>query len=343
MPVVVGDRVIGVILLSRTPESIAEALYGKRWHLLGLLALLLATVAAFAFIGVTMIARPLRAVAVQAHRAAHGERAVLHPTAGPMVREVAELWQTLTRMAESMEQRTDYIREFAAHVSHALKTPLTTIRGTVELLREHLSEMSDGQRNQFLANLDTEAGRMTLLVSRLLDLARADVMYAQEDESARPSDVLNRLVERYRETGMHLYLNIPADASVAIAEEALETILINLLDNALQHAGTEADVTVILRSEAGIAVMTIADNGPGIAPGNFDRIFEPFFSLTRNQGGTGLGLSIVRSLAIAYRGSVEAVPSDSGAVFKIELPLAKADQPTSPARTAANNANPPPP
>jgi signal transduction histidine kinase len=322
MPVVDGDRVIGVILVSRTPESIAEALYGKRWHLLGLLALLLATVAMFAFIGVTAIARPLRAVTRQAKRTADGERGALLPTTGPMVREVADLWQTLMRMADSMEQRTDYIRDFATHVSHEFKTPLTTIRGTVELLQEHLAEMSAEERNRFLANLNAEAGRMTNLVSRLLDLARADVMRLKDGEISNPAAILERLKTRYRDSGPRFDPRIPSEISVAMGEDVLETILINLLDNALLHAGPQAEVTITLRREADMAVMTVADSGSGIAPANLERIFEPFFTLTRNQGGTGLGLSIVRSLVNAHNGQVTAVPSASGAVFRIELPVA---------------------
>jgi signal transduction histidine kinase len=321
MPVVEGDKIIGVILASRTPESIAEALYGKRWHLLGLLALLLVTVAAFAFIGVTMIARPLRAVTEQAKRTAGGERRVLQPAGGPMVREVDDLWQTLMRMADSLERRTDYIRDFAAHVSHEFKTPLTTIRGTVELLQEHMVEMSADERGRFLSNLNVEAGRMTALVSRLLDLARADVMRVKDGEVSRPADIISRLEERYLDTGLRLTADVPACISVAMGEDALETILVNLLDNALHHAGPAPEVTITLRQEEGLAVLTAADKGPGIAPANLGRVFDPFFTLTRNQGGTGLGLAIVRSLVSSHNGRATALPSASGALFRIELPI----------------------
>lgn len=321
MPVLDDNRVIGVILVSRTPESIAEALYGKRWHLFGLLALLLAMVAAFAFVGVTMIARPLRAVTLQAKRTADGERGALQPAGGPMVREVGDLWQTLMRMADTMEQRTDYIRDFAAHVSHEFKTPLTTIRGTVELLREHLAEMSAEERDRFLGNLNAEAGRMTLLVSRLLDLARADVMRARQGEATDATELLARLKDRYGDAGMRFTSRIHAGISIAIGEEALETILTNLLDNALHHAGPEPEVSIAVERDGDLAVLTVADNGPGIAPDNLDRIFEPFFTLTRNQGGTGLGLAIVRSLVGAHKGSVTATATGAGAVFRIELPL----------------------
>jgi len=238
-----------------------------------------------------------------------------------MVREVGDLWQTLMRMADSMERRTDYIRDFAAHVSHEFKTPLTTIRGTVELLREHLDEMSAEERARFLANLDAEAGRMTALVSRLLELARADVMRTKEGEAAHPGVILGRLQERYAGTALRLAAQIPADISVAMGEDALETILVNLLDNALYHAGPAPEVTVGLSRDAGMAVLTVADDGPGIADANLNKVFDPFFTLTRNQGGTGLGLAIVRSLVTAHNGWVSALPSPSGALFRIELPI----------------------
>lgn len=322
MPVMDGDRVIGVILASRTPESIAEALYGKRWHLLGLLAMLLMTVAIFAFIGVTMIARPLRAVTAQAKRTADGERGALLPAGGLMVREVGDLWQTLMRTADSMERRTDYIRDFAAHVSHEFKTPLTTIRGTVELLREHLDEMSAEERARFLANLDVEAGRMTALVSRLLELARADVMRAKEGEASKPAAVLVGLRERYAGTRLALRADVSTDIAVAVGADTLETILVNLLDNALHHAGPAPTVTIGLSRDGGTAVLTVADNGPGIAEANLSKVFDPFFTLTRNRGGTGLGLAIARSLVSAHNGRVSALPSPSGALFRIELPIA---------------------
>ena len=82
------------------------------------------------------------------------------------------------------------------------------------------------------------------------------------------------------------------------------------------------EVTISLRRDGGMAVLTVADNGPGIAEANLDKVFDPFFTLTRNRGGTGLGLAIVRSLATAHGGGVSALPSSSGAVFRITLPAA---------------------
>jgi signal transduction histidine kinase len=91
-------------------------------------------------------------------------------------REIAELSHSLVTMAETLEARADYIRGFAAEVSHEFKTPLAAMRGTVELLQEHLATMTEAERRSFLANLAEDVTRLDRLVRRLLDLARADVM-----------------------------------------------------------------------------------------------------------------------------------------------------------------------
>jgi signal transduction histidine kinase len=160
------------------------------------------------------------------------------------------------------------------------------------------------------------------LVSRLLELARADVMRTKEGGASQPGPILDRLRERYAGTSLRLVVEIPADISIAIGEDALESILINLLDNTLNHAGPAPEVAVSLCRDGGMAVLTVTDNGPGIAKANLNKVFDPFFTLTRNQGGTGLGLAIVRSLVTAHGGRVSALPSLSGALFRIELPAA---------------------
>ncbi|MBI1207585.1 MAG: histidine kinase [Azospirillum sp.] len=334
LPVADGDSVIGVVLMSRTPRSIAEALYGKRWHLAMLAALLIGSMAALATLGTVAIARPLRTVIGRAKRTAEGERGVMIPVARPRVREIAELSEALTRMAATLEQRADYIRDFAAHVSHEFKTPLATIRGTVELLREHLSDMSAVERDRFLANLDAEAERLTRLVTRLLVLARADVAPPDERSGSVPAAVLARLVPRYRAQGLTIEVAGTTDRAVGLSEESLETVLANLLDNAVQHAGPGARVTIALDEHGDGVALMVGDDGPGISPANTERVFTPFFTTARRQGGTGLGLAIVHRLLAAAGASITLVPSRSGAGFALRLPGPKPG-PSDDCRTAA--------
>jgi signal transduction histidine kinase len=321
-PVIDEDRVVGVVLLSRTPRMLADTLYGKRWHLAALALLLLGSIGGLAALGIFTISRPLRAVTDQAKRTAEGERSVISPVTGPTVREVAELSQALGRMARTLEDRADYIRSFAAHVSHEFKTPLTTIRGTVELLREHLDTMSAEDRARFLGNLEAEANRLTRLVSQLLELARADVMPGAEHGRSCASALIARVAERYRNDGIAVEARVDDGLVVAMGEEALEMMLINLIENACQHAGPQTRVAVSLHRQGDTAALTVSDDGPGVSPANAARIFTPFFTTARKEGGTGLGLSIVDTLARVHGGAVALVPAERGATFEVRLPMA---------------------
>jgi signal transduction histidine kinase len=324
-------RVVGAVLAWRTPPTIRDALYGKRRSLALLVLLTLAAVGSFVILGVLTISRPLRTVTEQAKRTANGERGAMSPVAYPLVREVDELSQALIRMAATLEQRADYIRDFAAHVSHEFKTPLGAIRGAVELLREHFDDMSRDERDRFLANLDADAERLTRLVTRLLQLARADVMSAgpERGPGVDGAAVIAQMAERFRAQGMKIEIKQRETAAqtprLAIDGEALETILVNLLNNARQHGGLDVRVTLSLRKDGARAVLTAADDGPGVSHANAKSIFAPFFTTARKTGGTGLGLSIVQSLATAHGGALALEPSVVGAAFRVELPLAPND------------------
>jgi signal transduction histidine kinase len=322
LPVFDEHRIIGVVMLSRTPRTLADALYGKRWHLLGLAVLLLGSIGGLSALGTFAISRPVRAVTDQAKRTAEGERGAITPLTGPRVREVAELSDALSRMARTLEDRADYIRSFAAHVSHEFKTPLTTIRGTVELLQEHFDSMSQDERARFLRNLEGEAERLARLVSRLLDLARADVAPGADHAKTIAAPLIARVAERYRRNGLLIDVSASDDLTVGLPEEAVEMILVNLIENASQHAGPLAHVTVSLRSQGNVAALVVSDDGPGISSANAARVFTPFFTTARKHGGTGLGLSIVESLARVHGGSVVLLPSPTGATFEVRLPLA---------------------
>lgn len=318
LPVIEDRRVIGVVVASRTPRTVGEVLADKRSELLGLGLILLAAVAVLALAGTLTIARPLRAVTAWAKRVAEGGREGMPPSTHPVVREVAELSDAIARMSATQERRADYIRDFAAHVSHEFKTPLATIAGTVELLREHLAEMTPEERERFLANLACEASRLTRLVQRLLDLARADVMPSGQDGHCRPLAIMAGLAEQ---AGSTVEIVGDDDLTVGMGAEAMEAVLGNLMDNARRYGGPGAGAHVSLCRDDTDAVLTFSDDGPGISPANAGRIFTPFFTTARKTGGTGLGLAIVRSLVTAHGGTIALRSAERGAVFEIRLPI----------------------
>ncbi len=326
-PILQDQRVVAVALLWRTPAALSQVLHGKRYHLLLAMALLLVTVILMSVFTSLTVVRPLQALVRQTQRAIAGEQGAVTPLARPVTREVADLSRAVAAMVRHLEQRADYIRTFAAHVSHEFKTPLAAIRGAVELLHDHCDTMTVAQRERFLGNLDQDAARLERLVRRLLELARADVMQASTTNRTSLATAIERLATRYQATGLPVTVIEPLPpAVVAMAEEVLDSILSNLFDNARQHGGDRVTVSVSCpMPEAGtdpFALIEVSDNGPGMSAANAARVFEPFFTTARSQGGTGLGLAVVKSLLAAHQGDIQLADAPAGTRFQIRLPLA---------------------
>ena len=226
-------------------------------------------------------------------------------------------------MAQTLERRANYIADFAAHVSHEFKTPLTAMQGAVEMLREHGAGMSPEQRARFLDILERDTRRLSQLVRRLLELARADMTPAAAAEAADVGATLRLAAARYAAPPLVASLQAPEPPlQAAIAADTLESILGSMLDNVRTHAGDGATARLSAAPAGGEVEIVLHDTGPGISPGNQARVFEPFFTTARAQGGTGLGLSIARSLTRAHGGDLELLPSENGAMFRLRLPLA---------------------
>ncbi len=323
MPVVSDGRVVGVVALSRTPLDIVKAIYLSRHYYIGGAVVLLAVVLLVSvFISLT-ITRPVAALIRQAEGVSKGEMSGLTPLDKPGTREVAQLSEALAAMAVTLQKRADYIRTFASNVSHAFKTPLTSLRGTAELLQDHLHEMSPEERDRFLLILNEDAERLQRLVDRLLRLARAESLSPAEETADLP-DLLTMVARRYRQTGLDVAVLCSADLHpVKIGEDALESIITALLDNSIQHGGEEVKVTIhahnAVAGPPGVE-MVYGDTGKGIPPAQAEEVFRPFFTTAGDAGGTGLGLAIVRALLTAHGGKICLEQTAYGTAFRISLP-----------------------
>ncbi|CAH0204821.1 HAMP domain-containing sensor histidine kinase [Roseomonas sp. CECT 9278] len=315
LPVQAGERVIGAVLLSRTPSSLRQALHGKRWELAALsLAMLVVAGGLAGFIAYT-VSRPIRAVADQARAVAAGARVEVRRVRRSAVREADELATAIAGMAETLERRAAYISDFAAAVSHEFKTPLAALRGALELLQDHGPGMSAQERANFLAQCMEDVQRLDRLVTRLLDLARAETPQPQDTGRAAIGDAF-----RDAAAGRDIAFAGDATAEAAIAPEALRSILGILFDNVRQHAGPQARCAVACRIEGDVVRIGVSDNGRGISGANARRVFDRFFTTARAAGGTGLGLAIARSLAEAAGGGLDLLPGAPGATFELRLP-----------------------
>lgn len=238
-------------------------------------------------------------------------------------RELAVLSQSFLDLAEQLVDRTDYVRGFAMHVSHELKSPLTSIRGSAELLLD--GEMEETDRRRFLEHILADADRLALLLDRLRELARADLPPAPA--GSRLDDVLGRLAERFPD--LAIAAKGETGRTLALPPEALEGALTHLLDNALQHGART--ISLELTAANGKGLLHVRDDGPGIPEAHAGRIFEPFFTTRREAGGTGMGLQIVRTMLQTHGGGIRLVPGPGGAVFELTIVLQETDWKSRPA------------
>jgi signal transduction histidine kinase len=319
VPILADGRVLGAVLVSRTPRNIVQTLYSKRYALLELAIVLLAAVTALAwFTGQTVI-RPTRQLAAMARRVARGEIRAVEPLDKPLMREARQLSDSIVTMARTLEARADYVRELALGISHEFKTPLTGIRGGAELLRDHLGEMSEDERQRFLSNILADTARLERLVTRILELARADAVTPTGGERCDVAAAAAEIAAEARKAGQRVTVALPEPLPATIDRTSFDIVLANLLDNARQHAGAGAAVTISGGLTDGEAVIEISDDGVGVSPGNVQRIFDRFFTTRRDAGGTGLGLAIARRRVQAFGGELTLAEAERGALFRIRL------------------------
>jgi len=322
LPILEEGQVVGAVVLARTPVSLGNALAPRRGLLIGALLSMLLLCGILTYLCTRLIIAPVRALIRQAKRTADGEAEDLPPLSHYGTREIAELHGAVASMAGSLQQRSRYIQDFAAQVSHELKTPITAIGGAAELLREHGAAMAPAQQRHFLDIIADDAQRMDRLVRRLLELVRADGL-RPATEHCDAGAVVRAVARRCQQRGQAVEtLGAESAMAVAIAAEILESVLSQLIDNALVHGGADVRVRLELWREADEGCLAVQDDGPGVPSADRERIFEPFFTTGRNAGCTGMGLSIAGALLRAHRGHLALQESAKGARLVLRLPLA---------------------
>lgn len=317
-PVVAGGEVVGVLMLSRSPRGLFLGIYQDRGKIalgVGLIFLTLLGLAALLSRG---ISRPIEALSEATENVARGSVAVPEPPPTAAI-EIRNLYVNFAAMADRIERRSRYLKDFAAAVSHELKTPIAGIKGAIELLAEH-PEMSEEERRRFLGNAAGDADRLSHLLRRLLDLARADMASAPEAAATAPEGPALKVADAHRRPGFEVEVRLEGLPPVAAPAELLEAVIETLVENSAQAGAGR--VTISGRSEGSRALISVADDGHGIAEPDPERIFEPFHTGRRGEGGSGLGLPIARSLLAACGGTIAARPAERGARFELSLPLA---------------------
>ncbi|MGW1758888.1 HAMP domain-containing sensor histidine kinase [Streptomyces mirabilis] len=306
--------------------------------------LIAAGIAGSVLVGLAL--RPLRKVASTATRVSElplhtGEvtlyERVPESEADPHT-EVGQVGAALNRMLDHIhsalharQQSEMRVRQFVADASHELRTPLASIRGYAELTRRGREETGPDTRHA-LGRIESEAGRMTLLVEDLLLLARLDagrpLQYDQTDLVPLVIDAVSDARAAGRDHNWRLEL--PEEPALVLADAArLQQVMVNLFANARTHTPPGTTVTARVHRHGPWLCVDVQDDGPGIPPDLLPRVFERFArgdsSRSRSSGSTGLGLAIVQAVAAAHGGAVTVDSMPGRTVFTLHLPAIAVD------------------
>jgi PAS domain S-box-containing protein len=231
----------------------------------------------------------------------------------------------LTKFREAEELKSTFI----SIISHELKTPVALIKGYAETLQREDAQWDAATVRESLEVITEEADRLTDLIEKLLDASRLQAGALKLNRGEVALDQLaTRLVEKFRtQTSQHtLTAEFPPDFPVLNAdEERLTQVLTNLLSNALKYSPNGGAVTVRGRVEPEQVIVSVSDDGPGIARADLPRVFERFYrggdDLTKRVKGTGLGLFLTKAAVEAHAGHiwVESQPGE-GTTFSFSLP-----------------------
>ena len=247
------------------------------------------------------------------------------------VREVAELASTLNGMADKLQLLETIRQDFVANVSHELKTPITSIKGFVETLREGAKDNPE-DLDRFLGILDKQSQRLEAIVDDLLTLSRLESEPASELLHLYSDDLHNLLASarefclaRAEKKNIGITVNCEPEIKIVVDRALLTQAIINLVDNAIKYSTPDTQVTLHGIDKGDHVRIDIVDEGPGISAKHFPRLFERFYRVdkarSRNLGGTGLGLAIVKHIVVLHDGSVSVdSKTGKGSVFHIDIP-----------------------
>jgi len=292
------------------PRSRLERVDSLRWIGWGALVLALALLGAYLI--VSLINRPLRELTRSADEIGRGKTPPPVAESGPS--EIQTLSRAFNRMATDLKRLDEERALLLAGVSHDLRTPLSRIRLGLELL-------DDKGDAALKAGMVQDIGDIDAAINQFLDFARisdGEAVVADGDLNA----IVREACERNARSGKAVTTRLETLPPLRLRPLAAQRLVANLVENALHHGNGQVEVATTVQN--GSAVLEVLDRGPGIPPGEAERMLQPFTRLdtARSSSGTGLGLAIVDRIARLHGGSVQLLAREGGGLrVRVELPL----------------------
>jgi two-component system sensor histidine kinase KdpD len=227
--------------------------------------------------------------------------------------------------AETLRRSDSVKTAILRSVSHDFRSPLTAIRAASDSLANGRLELGSSDRQELVATIRSEVARLGSLVENLLDLSRLEAGVARPVLAIWPvEELVGKTLQELGERGERVRVSLPKRTTLLAVDAAqLERSLANLLDNALRLSPEDEIVELNVVRRGGRVEIAVEDRGPGVPPGDVERVFEPFFRSADRREGAGLGLAIARGFVEANGGGVFARPRPGGgASFVVVLPEA---------------------
>ena len=318
-------RVDWIAVYSRSLDDVTETVSLIRRQVLaaGALALLVALLGGF------LVSRRLAARVQRLERAAEEMAAgrFVSPVPVDSADELGALTQAFNEMQGQLARVDAARREFIANASHELRTPIFSLGGFVELLRDE--ELDEATREEFLRAIGEQVERLQKLATDLLDLSRLDagsleVIAEPVDLGELARQVTGEFTPALDAHGSELRLDLPSERVEAVCDaDRVAQIMRILLDNALRHTPPGTGVTVTTARANGSATIAVSDAGPGLEEETRRHAFERFYTAD-GASGSGLGLAIAKELAERMDGGIKLDSRPGRTVFSLELPVSQA-------------------
>lgn len=278
---------------------------------------------------------PIKALSTTAQQVSEKSLATRMPLVAPF-HEFQQLAQSFNTMLERLQKVFEAQRRFVGDAAHELKTPLTAIKGNIEVALQKIRSPDEYQDT--LGTIAGQIERLIQLTKSLLTLAqftgdRPPISLKHLELDSLIRDVSEEMKVLADEKGCTLCLDMKAVPGVLADVGLLKQVLINLLDNAIRYTKKGGIVTLSLSSTQETVIMSVEDSGPGIAQTHLPHLFERFYrvdsSRDRQSGGAGLGLAIAKEIVEAHQGSLK-VQSEvgKGTKFTLSLPILQKESST---------------
>lgn len=321
-PVLRDGRLIGVLSVAKPVTALAPYADRARDRVKRAGFLLLGVSALIGLLFTLWLTWSLNRLRTYARAVAAGDKA-LPPTIGG--RQLSELARALALMRERLDGK-QYVEAYVQSLAHEMKSPLTALRGSAEVLQE---DPPADERRRFARHIGEQAERMQLIIERLLALARVEHMQAPEEvrDLVLGELVAETLASRAAQLAARsLTARTEGDTTARVRGDRflLQQALANLIDNAIEFSPENGEIAIRLDAGPTTQVIAVRDRGPGAPDYALQRLFERFYSLPRPATGrksTGLGLPFVREVAKLHGGRADFANAEGGgAIARIELP-----------------------